>query len=358
MEKRITIILILIFFTVYSLAENVSPSADEEMLELKLKEVHFSITPSFKLVVPDASVKLGLKQKIGDTQLDAETEYNYLYNKINYNIQYSLDFLLTYYVKFYDAINFEQIYFKEKYIQRNKGIILGVHTPALFNYFQIREELKFDNYYFAKLNSTSFLPDTGNTIFLVTWFEFSNAFLQKNDLQMIYAGVNFVKSISSDISFYNYLSMNILFENNFRFDSSLMQFKYEGGFLLERFSLPLWEVYRLGSFDKLIGYNYDEFQGFYKNFFRIKYEWAILEKLNWELFWFLFNRINTLIIFDVGCAGNDNEVMAINNYHVGIGLGLKFEFLFRKRTPVSITLAIGQAIKQDKYPIFYFVHEF
>jgi len=339
-------------------AEVVKPTEDKDILELKLKEVHLSITPSFKLVVPDASVKLGLKQKIGDTQLDAETEYNYLYNKINYNIKYSVDFLLTCYIKFYDSINFEQIYLKEKYIQRNKGFIFGVHTPALFDYFQIKEELKFDNYYFAKLNDISFTPDTGNTIFLITWFEFSDEFLKEDNSRDIYAGINFSKSISSDISFYNYLFLNIMAEKNFRFNGSMLQFKFKGGYLIENFVTPVWEVYRLGSFDKLIGYNYDEFQGFYENFFRVKYEFIIGEKINWEFFWFLFNRLHGIIIFDAGCAGSDLDVTGISNYNIGIGAGLKFDFIFRKRTSVSITLAFGQAIKEGRYPVFYFVHEF
>jgi hypothetical protein len=152
--------------------------------------------------------------------------------------------------------------------------------------------------------------------------------------------------------------MNVLFEKNIRFDNSFLQFKYEGGYLLEKISIPLWEVYRLGSFDKLIGYSFDEFQGFYENFFRIKYEWILIEKINVEFFWLLFNKLNSIIIFDVGCAGSDRDVTSINNYNAGVGFGLKFDFIFRKRTSVSITLALGQAIKQNRYPVFYFVHEF
>lgn len=358
MEKRTGIILISIFFIINLFAKDIKYLEDLDVLELKLQEFHLSITPSFKLVIPDASVKFKLKQKIGDTRLDAETEYNYLYNKINYNIKYSIDFFFIYYIKFYDAINFEQIYLKEKYIQRNKGIVLGIHSPILFDYFQIKEELKFNNYYFAKLNDIGFVPDTGNTIFLVTWFEFSDGFLKGNISKDMYAGINFSKSISSDISFYNYLFMNILFEKKFRIDSSMLQIKFEGGYLVENFLVPIWDVYRMGSFDKLIGYNYDEFQGFYENFFRIKYEFIIRQKINWEFFWFLFYRLYGFMIFDIGCAGSDKDVTTISNYNLGMGLGLKFEFVFRKRTPVLITLALGQAIKESRYPVFYFVHEF
>lgn len=358
MEKRIVIILFFLFFMIYLVAKDTQLTEGEEMLELKLKEIHFNITPSFKLVMPDASVKLGFKQNMGDTYLEAETEYNYLYNKINYNIKYSIDFLLTYFIKIYDAINFEQIYLKEKYIQRNKGIILGIHAPVLFNYFHIREEFKFDNYYFAKLNDAGFAPDTGNTIFLITWLEFFDKFSKENNLRDFYAGINFSKSISSDISFYNYLFMNLLLEKNIRFDTSILQIKFEGGYLIEDFSTPIWEVYRLGSFDRLIGYNYDEFQGFYKNLLRIKYEFVISEKINMDFFWFLFSELRGIMIFDIACAGRDKDVTAISSYNSGIGMGLKFEFVFRKRTPVSITLALGQAIKENRYPVFYFVHEF
>ncbi|MBP7793271.1 MAG: hypothetical protein KA120_09470 [Candidatus Goldbacteria bacterium] len=359
MEKRTGVILFLIFFVAFLQAENVKPDENDELLNLRLQEIHFNVTPSFKIVIPDASIKLGLEQKIGDTQLDAETEYNYVYNKINYNIKYGFDFLMTYYVKFYDTINFEQIYnINEKYIQRNKGIVFGIHTPTLFDYFQVKEELEFGNYYFARLSNTNFIPDDGNTIFLVTWFEFSDGFVKNNNLRDTYAGINFDKSIPSDFSFYNYLFLNVLAEKNFRFDSSTLQLKFKGGYLIENFSTPMWKVYRAGGFDKMIGYKYDEFQGFYENFFRIKYDFIIKEKINRQFLLLLFKKINGIIILDAGCAGSENDISKINSYKVGAGIGVKFEFIFRKRTPVMITLAIGQAMEADRYPVFYFVDEF
>jgi hypothetical protein len=326
---------------------------------LRLQEIHFNVTPSFKIVIPDASIKLGLEQKIGDTQLNAETEYNYVYNKINYNIKYGFDFLLTYYVKFYDTINFEQIYnVNEKYIQRNKGIVFGIHTPSLFDCFQIKEELEFGNYYFARLNNTDFMPDDGNTIFLITWFEFSDGFSKNNNLRDTYVGINFDKSIPSDFSFYNYLFLNVFLEKNFRFDSSTLQLKFEGGYLIEDSSTPMWKVYRAGGFDKLLGYNYDEFQGFYENFFRIKYDFIIRKEINWQFFLFLFNKINGIIIMDAGCIGSENDISGIGNYKAGAAIGLKFDITFRKRTPIFITVAIGQAIDGRRHPVFYFVDEF
>jgi len=362
MEKRIGLVLLLFFLFFNLFAEDIAKKDEkdviDEMVELKLKEVHLNITPFFKLVIPDTSIKLGLKQKIGDTQLDAETEYNYLYNKINYSIQYRLDFIFSYFLKFYDAINFEQIYLMEKYIQRNKGLILGIKTPVLINCFQIKEELKFDNYYFSKLDDIGFKPDKGNTIFLITWFEFADNFQDENNSKNIYAGINFSKSIASEISFYNYVFMNILFEKKFNFENSFLQFKFEGGYLIENISTPMWEVYKLGSFDKMLGFNFEELQGFYMNFIRSKYEFVINDQINWELLLVLFKRISGFVIFDIGCAGNDSDVTGISNYNIGIGAGLKFDFIFRKRTPVTMTFALGQAIKQGRYPVFYFVHEF
>ncbi len=62
------VILILIFFMMSIFAEDIKQQENYDILELKLKEVHLNIVPSFKLVVPDASVKLGLKQNLMQKQ--------------------------------------------------------------------------------------------------------------------------------------------------------------------------------------------------------------------------------------------------------------------------------------------------
>jgi hypothetical protein len=108
----------------------------------------------------------------------------------------------------------------------------------------------------------------------------------------------------------------------------------------------------------MMGYNYDEFEGYYMDFIRVKYETPVIENISWEFFWIKLDTIRLFVDFDMGSAGGDHEVVNIDHYHYSAGLGITIEFTFRKRTPIKMTFALAQAIQQGKMPVFYFVHEF
>jgi hypothetical protein len=373
MEKKVICLLAFLFttFVIYAagdapvpvtpLPDNVTKTAaiEEDMfMEVRLKELFFNITPEFQFVLPDASLKIGIKQKVGDTMLDASTEYNYLYNKIRYDIRYSVDVYLTFSANLYDAVSFEQVYQNQKYIQRNKGFGLSIQSPEIFDFLIFREEFRVDNYYFARLDN-AYSPDTGYIMILNSWLELDLSFSNKGIKPTDRFAVNFDKSIPSEFSSYNFLFLEIYADKKFNFEGGQsLSLKFEGGYLLEKNDAPIWQIYRLGGYDRMMGYNYDEFEGYYMDFMRIRYETPVLEKVNWEFFWIKLDTVRMFTIFDMGSAGGDHEVVNIDHYNYSAGLGLIIEFTFRGRTPVKMTFAMAQAIKQGKTPVFYFVHEF
>jgi len=331
---------------------------DQEQINLSLKELHFYITPEFQFVLPDASLKIGLKQKLGDTVLDASTEYNYLYNQIRYDIKYSVDLFFTFAANLYDSVNFEQVYQNSKYIQRNKGFGGSIQTPEIFDFIRFREELKDDNYYFARLDN-SFLPSTGSILILNSWIEFDLSFSNKKMEESDRLALNFDKSIPSTLSSFNFLFLDVLADKKFAFEGGqALTLKFRGGYLLDKNDVPIWQIYRLGGYESMMGYNYDEFEGYYMDFIRVKYETPVMEKINWEFYWIRLDTVRMFVDFDMGSAGSDRDVTCINSYHYSAGLGIVIEFTFRKRTPVKMTFAIAQAIEQGKMPVFYYVHEF
>jgi hypothetical protein len=335
-------------------------ASDEEdnLMEVRLQELHFNITPEFQFVLPDASLRIGLKQKLGDTRLDASTEYNYLYNKFRYDIRYSVELYMTFSANLYDAVNFEQLYQSQKHIQRNKGFGISVQTPEFFDFLRLREEFVFDNYYFARLDN-SFSPETGAIMLLYSWLELDLSFSEKEINGGDRLAVNFDKSMPSDASSYNFLFLNVLLQKGFDFGSGqALELKFEGGYLLEKNDVPIWQIYRLGGYDRMIGFNYDEFEGYYMDFLRLKYSLRAFSGLNWELPLITVDNIDMFFIVDMGSAGTDHDVTCIEHYNYSTGLGAVVEFTFRKRTKVRMTFAVAQAVSQGKYPVFYFAHEF
>src|ERR1035437_554206 len=235
----------------------------DNIINLKVKQLNLNITPYFKVVLPDASIDLGLKQKIGDTTLEGETEYNYIYNKIKYSIKYGLETYFPVYVRLYDDMQFEQIYNNNKYIQRTKGLGLSIGTPVLFSILKVGEEFKNENAYLARLNN-SFEVEQGLVSILNTWMEMKITGKQRGgEFDVLRLNVNFDKAIPHKYSAYNFLFLNSLLASNLRFENgNNLLFNMQIGYMLEAQNVPLWKIYNLGGYDSLIGYGLNEFQDY------------------------------------------------------------------------------------------------
>jgi hypothetical protein len=330
---------------------------EDDIMNIKVRELHLNITPEFKFVVPDADVFLGLTQKIGDTTLEGETEYNYIYNKIHYLLKYTLDLYVPVGVSLYDNIDFQQVYFEQKYIQRTKGLGVNAGSPAILSGFKFGEEFKNESSYLAQLDNGLAISNGLASIFR-TWFEVKvTGNVAGKEFNKLLIGLDFEKAVPHTYSTYNFLFMNSSFTSNVRFNEyDNLMFHAETGHLLVPTDVPLWKVYNLGGFDSLIGYGLNEFQDYFKVAGRIKYEKQIADSLNWDLPLIRLDRIKGFAIVDCGISGDVHIIQDFNRYKFGTGAGLTFDFTFRKRTPIRATLALGQAIRKGP-PVVYFIYE-
>ena len=340
--------------------QNVTNTTDffEDIINLKVKELHLNITPSFKVVLPDASVNLGLKQRVGDTVLEGMTEYNYIYNKIKYMLKYGLETWFPVSVSLYDNLEFEQSYNNKKYIHRTKGLGISLGTPVLFDVLRVGEEFRNESAYLAHLNS-AFEVQQGLASIINTWAEYR---LQGNiggsDFDYLHLDFNFDKAIPHKDSRYNFLFFNSNLTCNFRFDNGNNLLIYtETGHMLEAQNVPLWKLYSIGGYDRLIGYGLNSFQGYYKVFGRLRYDGTIADNIGWEWWWFRLDNLKGFLIADCGNAGDVHQVTELNKYKYGVGTGFSFQFTFRKRTPVKVTFALGQPVESGKVPVIYFIYE-
>ncbi|MCE5299279.1 MAG: hypothetical protein LLG37_00180 [Spirochaetia bacterium] len=373
MEKKAICLIALLLLTVPSycddntvdgngLTATASMDPFKDVLNLKVKELNLSITPEFKIVLPDASVYVGLKQKLGDTQLEGATEYNYISNKIKYMIMYGLELYLPVSVRLYDNIAFQQVYAEKRYIERSKGLGISVDSPKIFDIFAVREEFKNEDIYYAELNN-AYVPSQGIVTSLNTKFEIGIKETYGIDgAEKKYDRLNikfdFEKAIPHAYSATNYLFVtgNLLGNRKFSATDNL-EFRVETGYLLEAQNVPLTKMYKIGGFDRLIGWGIDEFQGYYKLFGRIRYDFSLAESINREIWWMRLDAVKPFFMADAGKVGNVHEVQCTGNYKFGIGAGAILQFTYRKRAPIKVALGIGQPLYSGRPPVFYFIYE-
>lgn len=359
MVRRLKLMLVFVFFLFAMIfGQNNGDEQDEEIFELKVKEVSFTIIPTIKLVLPDTSAVIGINQKIGDTNLIAQSEYNYLYSKISYLLQYIINFYFPLSFSLYDNVNFEKIYENLKYLQRNKGYGVGLQSPNIFNFLTLKQELKNENYYFASIEDKLNI-NQGNILFYNTWIEFLFEQQQKNKtLRDTYLGINFEKAIPSDFTDYNFLFLNLFFNKIFYYkDKRSLNFYLEYGYLLTGDNLPIWKIFTLGGYERLMGYSFDEFQGLYKLFGRIKGDTIIFDKINWEFLFLKLLNINGFLVLNTGNVGSVYDIQDFTKYKLSVGGGIDLNLLFRNRIKVILTFTLAKAINSYHPPVFYFVYQ-
>jgi hypothetical protein len=332
----------------------------DEYMQMQLKELHLDVTPTFKFVLPDTDFKINISNKFENSLFEAFTEYNYLYSKINYMLRYTLDIFLQPFVSLYDDTDFEKVYADSKYIQRTKGLSGGVKTPMLGDIFLLSAEAKNESFYNANLQD-NLNVNQGNMNLVDGNFEI---FDKKKETSDYYFQANVEKSIPAGNSSYNYMFLNIDAHKSLKIMSgNEITDIFEGGYLLQQDDVPQWKLYYLGGYDRLAGYGFEQFYGYYKIFNRFKFSIQILNNVGWELGWKQFtakwNDMDAFLLFDSGCVGNVGEIQGIQNYHFSVGAGVRFGCILGKTSKVKFTFMLAQAIIYNKsLPVFYFVQEF
>jgi hypothetical protein len=327
---------------------------EQKFIEVKLKEVHFYVTPTFKFVLPDTSVVIGIKQDLGASTIEGMTEYNYIYSKMNYLLKYTLNVMFPPSLSLYDDVRFEQMYNSHKYLQRNRGVSASISTPKLFDFLTFREEAKNENFYFADLSGT-FKIDSGTNLLSESWIEteLKNGANERD----FYVGLNFDKAIPSQFSIDDFLFINMNLFKRVQFNDEKISVFSELGYLLQNNNVPVWKQYTLGGFDHMIGYNVDEIIGFYKAFFRLRYDRLIADDINMRIFVPDLKSVDIFVDGDAGEAGDIWSMMHTMNYHTSVGIGTDITLTYKKTLKVKLTFAIAQAFVANRKPVFYFAWE-
>ncbi len=355
MAKRAIIILALLALPGLLLPSGEKEEEDvkiEDLFQVRMKEVHFNLTPTYKFVWPDTSAKIGIKQKWDIAELAAETEYNYLYSEMRYALKYTMEILFTVTGELYDQISFEKIYENSKFLQRNRGFEIGIQTPETFGFLTLRQTIKNETVYFSKLEESFSAEDT-NVLLFNSWME--AVVRDSNKEKDLYFGVNLENAVPHQVSEYNFIFLNMKLEKYFGNEDSRFALSMKTGHLLEDYETPVWKKYTLGGVSRLIGYDYNKFRGYYMNFARIKYRRRIFKDIGWELPLIDPKSMHLFIIADAGAVGEADSLLSSANYMYGIGAGAEVNITFRKRTKMKFTFIISQP-SHGSGPYFYFIH--
>ncbi len=356
MEKKIGLILFLVcFITVGAPSLNIRAEEEESYVNLKIQEIHFKITPSFKFILPDGAAKIEIKNKFDITELTAATEYSYIYSKIKYLLGYRVLLPFEPSLILYDDTNFERVYEAKKFIQRNRGIGVGLKSPAFFDTVTIKENIRNENFYFAQLNNVAQV-EQGNMNVFDSWIEIARDFEKAGAFKL---SLNLEKGLPTTYAKYNYLFFNGNLSADIRpHRRSLINLNLSYGYLLEGATVSQWKAYGLGGYDDLAGFNVDEFSGYYKLFGRVKYTYAFLEKINWNFWVVTWSGSNLIAEVNIGNVGDVWSLMKGARYKISAAIGLDMDFKFKYITNFRLTFMLAQALSGHAGPVFYLINEF
>lgn len=337
-----------------SLAEEPKIS-ENEIMQVRVKEIHFFVTPTFKFVLPDTSIKMGIVQDFDKSKLEGSTEYNYVYSKMNYLVKYILNFSFPVSASLYDNIWFERIFEKKKYLQRNRGVRIGLETPEFLQFFRVNESIKRETYYFAALDES--VSTDGGTINI--WDSVLEVKVkdqqQGNDFL---ASVHFEKGLPGEESKYNYLYLNLDAAKSFTINGSdKFSISADAGYVLERYDLPAWKRYSLGGYDSLWGYRVDEFYGDYRLKCRFRYDHKLFDNIGFKVMLMELTSVNGFILIDIGNTGDIWQMQKLDRYKTGAGGGLEINLVYNKMNKFKLSVALAQAINGSSVPTFYFVYD-
>jgi len=331
---------------------------EDQYMQMQMKELHLNVTPSFEFVLPDTDFKISLLNKFDLSQLEASTEYNYLYSRIYYMLKYSLSLFFQPFVSLYDDTDFEKIYANGKFIQRTRGLSGGVKLPMIFDLFLFSAEGKNENFYFANLQD-NLNVNQGN----INLFNFRmEVFDKKRETSDYYFQADVEKSIPADNSDYNFMFLNIDANKTLKFQgNNFISDVFQAGYLLQQSNVPEWKLYNLGGYAQLAGYSFDEFQGYYKIFNRLKLDVECLNDIGWKLTWKQYtaewSTVDVFATFDAGCVGSSDDIQNINRYHFSAGIGLRFGCMLGK-SKMYFTFMLAKALYSNSLPFFYYEQEF
>ncbi len=332
-----------------------SKKTDDEIMQVRVKEIHFFVTPTFKFVLPDTSIKMGIVQDFEKSVIEGSTEYNYVYSKMNYLLKYSLKFMFPVSASLYDNIWFERVFEKKHYVQRNRGIGAAVESPVFLGFLKAAESIRRENYYFAALDEDIAVDDGAINI----WDSRVEADYKRpeKDYELL-TSVHFEKGIPGSESKYNYLYLNVSAANTFYINGSdKLSVSADYGYLLERYDLPAWKRYSLGGYDTLWGYKVDEFYGDYRFKCRLRYDRILFDDIGFKVMLMELKSINGFILVDMGNTGDIWEMQKLDRYKTGAGAGVEVNLVYNKMSKFKLSFALAQAINGSSVPTFYFVYD-
>ena len=332
MEKKAALFFIVLCFVAFYSGIFAAVKTDDELMDVSVKELHFNITPTFRFVLPDTSARIGIKQRLGESTLEGYTEYNYIYSKINYALDYTLPIYVSVTAGLYDNVNFEKVYENRKYLQRNRGYGGEITTPEWFGFLTFKQGMKNEDFYFADLNNV-LAVSRGFLLIHNTWVDFA---FRENPNEpvdnVLKLGFNIEHNWPYQYSTYDFMFLNLYAEKNIKtgkFANFIIRTEY--GYVLEAINVPVWKRYDMGSYDRMMGYGFEEMNGYYKVFGRLKYSDMLFNDLNWELLWIKLSNIEGFAIADGGTAGNLADVECLDRYHFSAGIGIDINVVFRNK---------------------------
>lgn len=350
MRTYVAFTAVLLLLAVQSLFASERPP-DISSGTITIKETLLTLSPRFEIAMPNGVIDVSLRNRLANTMVDYRSKYdtidNYTFSELDFLYHFPV---YSFGINLYDKVDFEEFLSNQINLQRDRYIMPYFGYNVTTN-TQLITSTKFENTYTASMDNQVVL-DSGRNV-----TQSLGAFYSTIDEGQLApegrkASLNISKSFGELGSSYDYTMADANLLDVLRpYDGHYMEVRLKLGYPIATAHKPLTELYSLGGYDILRGYNYKEFRGDSIIYSRVSYRIPTVvkkEALNVSL-----DILSWEFMGEVGKIGSKDIFNNTEDIKASAGIGFGCELTFFKVVNTKFSLSINQPF-ETRLPRLYF----
>ncbi len=329
------------------------PASD--MPNIKITDARMVQVPDFSFILPNSEIQLSVHQQISSTTFDVASRYDML------NTFFHIGFDLRYnFAPFFaggaldDTIYFELNLGPKTYFERVHNII-PYFGYKLGRFTELKVASSFGNTLTASVDNTVDY-DKGNVLLESVGIKYDtsnvlnpvpNGSMLSATLYGSYCG------LGSD---YEYTKGEIEAKNTYMprtWDYLESDFKYY--FPMTTDLRPISDVYLVGGYDILRGYNYREFYGDTLVYGRLNYHIPIVRNVKEKALRAKFRIMTIDLTGETAQIGNARDLGNVYNLKSSVSAGLGCDVVLFEHVNIKFSTFSAKALEANRTPVFYFI---
>lgn len=346
MKKLFSVLeLLLLPFILYP--QNITQKVEqiaEKLPQAKITENIIYIKPDMQIYIPNGAVDLKFKETYRNSIFTFTTKYDFVDSFMGFHLDIGYGIKPSVGLELYDKVDFSEFFAKQETVYRVKTAAPYIRVK-LSKISELNFYLGFEDTLITSVETYTKMEHGNNVIGklnfnLNTAKENNTSIPPKNfTIQLRYS----VKPLGSD---YDYANLELAFNNHFKiFKDQFLENNLQAGYPLYSVKKPLSEIYYLGGYKILKGYNYKEFASEAMLYNQFKYNIPLIRTAELHFLGITFAIVTWNVLFEIAKVGDKKIFDNFENIKSSIGTGIDFDITILKILPIKVNLTIAQAFE-------------